>query len=370
MRILDRYILLTIIGIFVGAIITFAFLGIIIDTFSNLEDFIEKQVPIWTIVRYYSNFLPIIIVQTSPMALLIATLFTYSNLNTHNEIIAIRASGMHFWSIIRPALIFSLFVSSITFLLNERFVPNASAITQDIRQSKIKVILSEKGNINPIVKNLSFYGLKNRLFFIDSFNPQTNELTGITIIGHNAKQELQEKIVALNGKWTSVAWKFYKVQITTYNQANPNEPSDVKVLDEKLMDIKETPKDFLKQKLDVNTMNIRQLNEYIHLFSNSGALRTLRDRQVDLWAKVAFPWRNFIIVLLGLPLVLMSVGKRRAATFTSIAIALAIGFSYYVLDSVGLALGKLGAVSPWQSALLAPITFTVLALAIIYKKFR
>lgn len=369
MRILDRYINKSIVGIFFGTVFTFAFLFILIDTFSNVQDFIEKDVPFNTIIQYYISFLPIIFTQTSPMALLIATLFTYSNLNTHNEIIAIRASGMNFWQITRPALGFALLISAIVFLVNEKFVPQSSIITQDIRQSKIKVIVSEKGKGRQPIKNLSFYGLKNRLFFIDLFDPNTSEITGITIISHDNNQNLLEKAVALKGKWTGITWKFYNVQVTTYNPNHPNIPGEVKIYDEKLMDIKETPKDFMHQRLNITAMNIRQLHDYIRLFSNSGAVKTINNLQVDFWAKIAFPWRNFVIILLGLPLVLMSVGKRRAATFTSIAIALVIGFIYYILDAVGLALGKGGAVAPWICAWIAPLTFLMAGLSIIFKKF-
>ena len=370
MRIIDNYIARSIAVIFLGTVFTFAFLFILIDTFTNLEDFIEKKVALEIILQYYLSFLPIIVVQTSPMALLIATLFTYSNLNTHNEIIAIRASGMNFWQITKPALIFALFVSIIVFWMNEQFVPQSSITTNEIRQSKIKVIIADKDRGQPVIKNLSFYGLKNRLFFIDSFDPNTSELSGITILTHDNQQNLLEKTVALKGKWTGIAWKFFNVQSTVYgNNASPNQPTDVKIADERLMDIKETPRDFLRQKLDITAMNIRQLYDYIGLFSNSGAIKTIKNLNVDLWQKIAFPWRNVVIVLLGLPLVLMSVGKRRAATFTSIAIALVIGFAYYVLDAVGLALGKGGAIYPALSAWVAPLTFLIAAIAIILKKF-
>ncbi len=43
MRILDRYILKSILIIFAGTVFTFAFLFILIDLFSNLQDFIAKK---------------------------------------------------------------------------------------------------------------------------------------------------------------------------------------------------------------------------------------------------------------------------------------------------------------------------------------
>jgi len=370
MRILDRYILKSIFVIFAGTVFTFAFLFILIDLFGNLQDFIAKNVPLNVIAEYYISFLPSIVVQTSTMACLISVLFTYSNLNAHNEIIAIRASGMNFWQITRPALVFAIFVSACVFLVNEKFVPQSSMMNQEIRDTQIKISPSQKGRGKPIIHNLTFYGLKNRLFFIDTFDPNTNALEGITIIGHDHSQNLVEKIVALKGAWTGIAWKFYNCQITSYNNALPNAPpSGIRISTEKLMDIKETPKDFLKQRMDISSMNLQQLHSYIKRFSGSGAMRTVNNLRVDMHQKITFPLRNFIIVLIGLPFALMSVGKRKAMTFTSIAIALVIGFLYYVSDAVGLALAKGEALLPWEGAWLTPIIFTLMALFIILRNF-
>lgn len=369
MRILDRYILKSIAGIFCGTVIMFAFLFILIDVFQNLQDFIEKNVSMAMIIQYYITFLPTVIVNTSTIACLIAVLFTYSSLNGNNEIIAIRASGMNFWKVTRPALIFAFLIAAITFLVNERFVPQSAMVNQEIRETQIKVTLSDKAAGRPPIKNLTFYGLKNRLFFIDTFDPNTNELQGITIIGHDQNQNLQEKIVALKGTWTGIAWKFFNCQVTEYNSAMPNAaPSEIKMYHEKLMDIKESPEEFLRQRTDVSSMNIKQLSGYIHRFAGSGAVKTVNNLEVDLYQKIAFPFRTVIIVLAGLPFALMT-GRRKAVTFTAIGIAMIIGFLYYVLDAVGLALGKGQGLPPIAAASLAPAIFLLISFITIRKNF-
>lgn len=368
MRILDRYIIRSIASIFIGCAVMFAFLFILIDTFGNLQDFIEKHVSMGIILQYYASLLPMVLVNTATMGCLIATLFTYSSLNSTNEIIAVRSSGLSFWNITRPALVFAALVSAAVFLANERFVPQSSLVNEEIRQSHIKITLSDKSKGRQTIRNLTFYGLKNRLFFIDTFDPNTNEISGITIIGHDQNQNLREKIVALKGVWTGIAWKFSNCQITSYNTSMPNISSDIKIFPEKLMDIKERPADFLRQRLDVNTMNILQLAGYIKRFQNSGAVKTINNLRVDWHQKIAFPFRTIIIVLAGLPFALMT-GRRKAVTFTSIGIAVVIGFLYYVFDAVGLALGKGGVLPPFAAAWLAPSVFLMLGLGLIKKYF-
>jgi len=369
MRIIDRYILKSIITIFIGMVVTFAFLFILIDAFGNLQDFIEKKVPLEIIGQYYLTFLPMIIVKTSTLACLMATLFTYSNLSSHNEIVAIRTSGMNFWQVTKPALVFTLIVSAFVFLVNECFVPQSSLMNQEIRDAQIKITISDKKHGIPIIKNFTLYGLKNRLFFVDTFDPNTNTLNGVSIIEHDKNQNMTGKIVALKGIWTGIAWKFLNCQITSYNSNLPNVPGQVKVYPEKLMDIRETPKDFIKQRLDVTAMNIKQLSEYVSRFSDSGAVKTINNLKVDLFQKIALPLCNIVIILAGLPFVLSNSGKRKAAAFSSIGIALIIGFLYYVLDAVGLALGKGGCLPPWSCAFLAPLVFLIIGITAIKTKY-
>ena len=369
MRIIERYISISIIGTFIATIFIFCFLYILIDAASNLNDFIARKVPFLILIQFYLSSLPLIFIYTSPIACLIATLLTYSHLNNNNEIVALRTSGMSFWRITKPAIYFALVVSALTFFVNERFVPQAAASSQEIRNENLILKADSESKKQARIKNLTFYGLKNRLYFIDSFDPNTFDLEGITIIGQDASQNMQEKIVALKGKWTGLAWKFYQCHITTLDTAVPGASENLHYEEEKLMDIKETPQDFMRQRLDVTSMNIRQLHDYIVRFSNSGAKKALNNLRVDLHQKIAFPSRNIIIMLVGLPLVLMT-GRRKAITFTSIGIAIAIGFFYYVIEAVGLAFGKGGYFAPVISAWIAPVIFLAAAIYLIKIRFN
>ena len=368
MRIVDKYIIGLIVKIFLSTILIFAFLYILIDVAANLDEFIKQKVA-WTVIfEYYKSFLPIILSQTCPIACLIACLLAFSHANSHNEIIVLRAGGLGFWQITKPALCFGLVVSVMIFWVNERFVPQATTSSENIRDEAIVLKADAQRKKEPI-KNLTFYGLKNRLFFIDAYDPNNSSLSGITIIGHDENQRTKEKIVALTGKWTGLAWKFYKCQITEFAVPGDDKTETVRYEDEKLMDIKETPKDFLRQRLNVSSMNIRQLRQYIKRFSKSGARTALNNLRVDLYQKIAYPFGNFIILLVGLPLALMT-HRRKALTFAALGIAIGVGFLFYISNAVGLALGKGGALPPIVSAWLAPALFLFFAFYLIKTKFR
>jgi lipopolysaccharide export system permease protein len=192
-------------------------------------------------------------------------------------------------------------------------------------------------------------------------------MEGITIHEYDERMQLREKTMALKGRWTGIAWKFYTVYISTITNTATGE-AVIKSVGEKLMDIKESPQDFLRQSLNVNAMNSRQLYQYISRFSKSGALKAINNLHVDLHAKMAKPFSIIVIVLAGLPLALM-VGRRKAQTFTALALAIGLAFLYAVVNSVGIALGKGGFLWPVVAAWLAPVLFIGLAMYLIRTKF-
>ena len=356
MRILDNYISGSIVRIFLSTILVFCFLYILIDLASHLEDFISNKVGFMVIINYYLSFLPVIFVQTAPIACLLASLFTYSTLNNSNEIIALRASGLNFWKITRPAIIFGFMAAALVFLVNEKFVPQSISISEDIKKDKIELSSDKrKAHAEPI-KNLFFYGLNNRLFFIDKYDPDLKTMEGLTIIGQNDHQRMTEKIVALKGAWTGTGWKMMQCQVSSYDPETEEGASNVQFFKEKILDIREKPEDLLRQRNSVSSMNIRELQSYIKRFKGSGAVAALNGLKVDLHQKIAYPFACIVIIFAGLPFALTT-GRRKGLTFASIGIALIMGFLFFVVNALGLALGKGGIIHPIAAAWLAPAFF-------------
>lgn len=346
----------------------FSLLFILVDSTSKLDEFIQHEVPFRIILQYYLAYLPMILVETSYIACLISVMVTFGGMTNANELIAMRASGLNFWQITRPALCFGLMISMLVFWINERFVPESYQTTKEIKQDNMMIKSDVKRRKKESVKNLTFYGLNNRLFYVSRMNPSTNELFGITIIEYDDQARIKQKIVALKGKWASPVWKFYTCNVTTYGEGGISQPLKVKVYKEKLMDIKEDPEDFLRQRVKVSSMNLKELNEYIDRFSSSGATRAINNLRVDLHKKMAFPWQNFVVIFLGLPFALMT-KSRKGMTFLSVFIAMAVSFAYYVLSAVFLAFGKGGLLPPILAAWFPPVLFLGTGFIIIEYNF-
>ena len=364
MRILDRYILKSILLIFFSCIFLFLFLYIVIDLLSNLDEVIRHQTTLALLIRYYLSYLPVMFVQVSPFACLLSTVYTFGRLNHNNEIIAMRSSGLSIFEIARDALIFGLLISFAVFWIGDRFVPSSLAENQKIKIQIEEGSLKNKLKLGHFVTNLSMYGLKNRLFFINKFSPEIKTMEGITILEHDQHQNIVRKIIASKGVYKDGLWKFYQ-SITYSFDANGQVIDEPLYSDEEIMDIPETPEIMASLRQKPEQMNIHQMQDYIWRLSKSGATGIVRNLKVDLYQRFCSPFTSIIIILLGIPFSLIM--RKRATGMSAIGVSLMVGFFYYVLDAIFLAIGKSGLLIPSLSASLSHIVVLLTSLYLISK---
>jgi len=362
MRILDRYILKSVLALFFQCLFTFLFLYIIIDVFSHLDEILKQKANLDMLGNYYLAYLPIIFVQVSPIACLLSTLYTFGTLNRNNELIAMRSSGLSIFQISKTAIIFGLIVSACVFLVNDRFVPSSLSLTENIKAQMESGTKKAKEKKQEVITNLSMYGLKNRLFFVNKFSLATNTMENIIILEHDEKQNITKKIVANKGVYKDGLWSFE--QCITYNfDENVQIKQEPQYLEEEIMDISETPHDFLHQMLRPDFMTISQLNNYMWRLSKSGATTVIRNLKVDLYQRFASAFTSIVIILLGIPFSMML--KKRATGLSSVGLSIMVGFLYYVLNAISIALGKAGILMPSLAASLSHILALISAIYLI-----
>jgi lipopolysaccharide export system permease protein len=342
MRILDNYILRSVVSIFCLCLFVFLFLYIIIDLFSHLDDILKQHTSILVLKDYYLAHVPIIFVQVVPISCLLATLYTFARLNRDNEIIAIRAAGLSILDITRVVIVFGALLSLVVFWVNDTFVPPALAMTQKLKKQMESNEKKDKGQSPETIKYLSMYGLKNRLFFVNKFSTATNTMEGIVILEHDEKQNITKKIMAQEGIYKDGVWRFYRCTTFFFDEEGQvvDEPQ---YMEEEIMTITETPEEFLNQRQQPEFMTIAQLDNYIWKLSRSGAIGVIRNLKVDLYQRFTVPFTSVIIILLGIPFALII--KRRATGLSSLGLSIIMGFLYYVLSAICVALGK-GAILP------------------------
>ncbi len=149
MRILSRYILKEHLGPFFFAFFVVTFV-LILDFVPNvIEMAIGKDLDVLTILWVFVLNLAWMLALSVPMSTLVATLMAFGRMTSDFEILAMKSSGIHVISLIRPVLIASMFLAAFMVWFNNEVLPDANhearVLMGDIRVTR--PTLSIRSNI-------------------------------------------------------------------------------------------------------------------------------------------------------------------------------------------------------------------------------
>ncbi|MFA5146272.1 MAG: LPS export ABC transporter permease LptG [Candidatus Omnitrophota bacterium] len=362
MKIVDRYIVRGFLGPFLWCLFIFIIMAVIIDVFSFIDDIVKYKIPFSSLVAFYVYYCPTIFIQITPMAVLLSAIYMLSNLNKHNEITAMKSSGISLWRILAPILICGFVISVVVFIVNDRIIPMSSKISNVIRRDELEKD-KRKGRDQGIIENVAVYGAGNRIVFARNYDIEKKTLGDVIIHEHDSSQRLISKTTASSGVWTDEGWKFYKVIMYKIDNAGKilGEPQ---FFAERVIPIKEKPNDFANREWRADFVSFRELSHYIKNFSGAGT-RLTRGLLVDLHYKVAFPFISLIIILVGTPFAIITT---RGGVLIGIGMSIMIGLLYYAAIAVSVAFGKAGFIPPIAGAWLGNVLFAAIGVYLVNKR--
>jgi lipopolysaccharide export system permease protein len=358
MRLLDRYLLRTFAITAAYCLILFFMLFVIVDIFNDLDEILKQGASLKIIISYYFYLMPAIIVQIVPIATLVSLLYVLSNFNRHNEIVALKASGISSLQILSPYLFMGLLISFSVFLLNEKAVPQATITSTAIREGLIEK--GKKTFAERSINNVTVFGAGNRMIYAREYEILARTLHDVVILYEGPSQTLKSKMTAKKAIFEDDHWVFrdaMKYQLSRTGDI-VGEPIFSKELQ---LDIEEKPEDFIREASQVEFMSARQLKAYIDKFKG-GSKKLVRRLSVDMHYKIAFPFISFVVMLIGAPLAMRT---ERGRGMVGIGTSLGIVLLYYAVHSICLALGKGGLLSPFLAAWLANILFAAIGIYLI-----
>ncbi len=360
MRIIDRYLVRGFLYPFFYCLLIFLVLFVVVDGFNNLDEFLKKGFSAQIILTYYVYFLPSVFVQVAPISTLVAVLYVLGNLNRHNELTALKASGISAYQILSPYLFIGLLLSFGVFLVNEEVVPKTQITSVAIMQGLIE---KGKKNLNErAIRNVALYGAENRMIFAREFEILSKTLHDVVILQDDPAQNLKSKLVAKKARFENGRWTFYNA--TQYSLNRRGDILGEPVYSDKLdLELEENPEDFIKEASQSDFMSAKELKEYRENFKG-GSKKLSRRLSVDFHYKIAFPFISFVVILIGAPLAMRI---ERGSAMVGIGTSLAIVIFYYGLDSICLALGKNGTLPPLAAAWSSNLIFSSLGIYLIKK---
>ena len=140
--IINRYIFNEIANPTALGLLLFSSLLIVNYFFEIAEKAIRYSIPLVTVLKLLSYYMPAVFVQTIPMAILLGILFGFSRLSADSEITAMRSCGVSYWSMLKPVAYLAVIGWLITSVLYHYIV---SASNHAIVRETIKLTVEANG---------------------------------------------------------------------------------------------------------------------------------------------------------------------------------------------------------------------------------
>lgn len=356
---IDRYTSWLFFGYFIGGLLIFLTLFTAVDAMSTLSSY--KNVAPGTLLSYYLYSFPEIISKLLPVACLMGTILTLTNLNKANELVALFASGMSLLRISTPILAWVILISALGYAAGDRAIPAATKEKNYIFYYDIK---KEPHRFSTVKTNKIWYRTKDSIFNIKTLSAQGDKAQGLTMYVFNEAWDLVQMMTAHDVEIKGTQWLLENGTVTIFSK-DSSFPLTTQFKTKSIV-MAEDSKDLQSAGQTSSMMTQKELEHFINKNKEAG-LDTIAY-EVDYHSKISFAFAGLVMCLLGIP---FSVGRARSGgTMLNVGICLALVFAYYVLYSSGITLGQHGTLPPLAAAWAPNILMGFLALVLLKRTKR
>lgn len=352
MKVVDRYISIEMLGPFLVGVVGFVMVLAVDLLFTMADLIINKGVPLWAVLKLLIYKLPAIMVLTFPVSTLFATAMALGRLAKDNEIVALRTSGVTLFRIAAPIMVLGILVSLASYFTNEKVVPHANHVANNI----IRQIIYKKP-LPDVKENVFFKDAHNRHYYARRVDMKNKTMENIMIY-EVTDERFPRVILAEKATFYGRVWELKEGIIHKYDEKGYLN-YEAAFADMKL-NVSEDVMSFSGHK-GSQEMNTRELQDKIALLDKGGvstnALRT------ELLMKYSIPATCFVFALIGIP---FSLPSPRAGRTWGMVVTIVFMFTFYVFTSVFRSLGKGGILPPAVAAFTPQISFSVIGAGLLF----
>jgi lipopolysaccharide export system permease protein len=371
MRLLDRYLLRELCIPLIYCLAGFFIFWISFDLFDSIDEFQSAKLTFVEVIQYYLIKAPDLLSTTTPIALLLALLYTLSNHGRHNEIIAIRAAGLSLARISVPYLVIGALLSAALFLLNETVVPDASEKAERLKNKHQSVASGKKD----WQYRVNFRNAReDRIWNIAAFNTKTYEMVE-PHVEWRFPDGSRKQIIAKNAIRTNDMWVFNNVELFSYPPKVDFEKDvfPIRTNQFSMAELTEEPSN-IKAQIRFSKLNpfdatkrpqfaLKEISYLLSHLEMNPLDRAMLKTQYQM--RLAQPWTCFVVSLIALPFGARSNSRRNV--FVGVASSIAICFIYFVLLRFSSALGTGAFIPAWLAAWTPNVLFAAIGLWLTWK---
>ena len=335
-RILDRYLSREFVRLFLVFVLGAPLLFIIGDLVDHLDKFIEEGRSARVVVLNYLYQMPLFVLWSFPIAALIATIFTVSNMTRHSEVAAAKASGISFYRLTLPLAILGVLLTVAALGLTE-LVPVTTRLKAQImgerptQAARADFVYRARAGDVYTIRRLDVDNGRIEGVIVEREGDEPR-IPGIDIQAHTATFQKGINYWRLEGGILRIFIGPGLEQAWNFSWAVPTR-------------LRETPEQLLAIPKAPDEMGYRELSVYIDILRHSGG-KPFR-LMVQQAQKIAIPVATLIIVLFGGPLANAS---PRGGTAWGVGVSLGITIFYMMLFKLTGGLANSGTIPPLLGA--------------------
>lgn len=364
---LISYLISEILPPFFLGLLAFTFILLIGRLLKLIELVISRGVPALQVGKLLSLIMPTFLELTVPMAFLLAILLGLGRMASDQELLAMKASGVSPLQILWPIAGLSVIISILTLVMTLYARPTANAALKkelfSIAKSRVGTALKEK------VFNDDFPKI---LIYIEEIIPPGNTAQGIFII--DTRDRVREDIII--GK---------VARITTDDATNT---LALRLFDGSIYEREKNRPGFSQTRFNIYDFKfdldelvgpMRQKEAGPKEIPSKALIKTIEDKQrgggksiperMELHHRIAFGFVPLVFGVLGVALALLPRASRASRSW-GFMLCLFWLLAYYVLVSLGKALGDKGHLQPVVALWLPNLTLSCIAWAFFRKAMR
>lgn len=356
MSILFRYISREILKQFAVIATVVVVVYIAIDFFEKIEEVLKSGLPLSQFVFFFLLKIPLVLVQITPVASLVATLIVFGLMKRNNETTALKSCGLGMGFLLKPAAIIGAGFCLFLFVLSEFVVPATISQANDIWLNKVRHKASATAKQNDIwIKD------SRVIMHIHYYNPAEKTAFGVTLNIFDKDFRLTRRIDADRGAFSSSGWIF--INALDHHFDENGDLAQASVAQQLTVPLDIVPEDVGRAAKSSEEMGFLELLRHIRKIADEGYSTALY--RVDLHAKIAFPFVCLLMSLLGTGL--GASGRSLGGIAATIAYGIGVAFAYWMLYGFSLSLGYGGVLPPLVAAWSANIVFLFLTWAVLKK---
>ena len=353
MRILTRYVFREFLVPLFYCLCGFASIYVLFELFGSFSRMAEAKPPFLQIVKYFCAYLAPFFQYLAPAALMLATLYTMWTFCRHSEIIAMRANGIGFFTIVKPLLVVACAMALFVAWVNECYVPRYAQWAKQLRNARFEMQKVAKAD------NIVFRNAKaDRTWTIDEMAGLSGEhLKSVKVTVDRVEGARLMNVTAERADYLDGEWWFTNAKVQHYDSQGREVASPTPELDalafRPFPQFKERPSDFIAQNRDWAYNSVRDRMRYIRHHPDLSD-KMVRKYRYDVWAQIMAPFACIVITLFAIP---AGIASGRQSVFKGIVGALVMFFAFYALVIGGMVGADVGFIPAVPAAVLPHLLF-------------